>query len=89
VIRSKGRVDGGSDRHGAINQAVKAIAISRGYVLRRPRLGLHPAFIDISIDARTHKESGCWWRAATSEAPGSARSFHIWDDRLPDEHRRL
>src|ERR1044071_5796911 len=51
VIRSKGRVEVQAIGAGAINQAVKAIAISRGYVAPG---GLDivciPSFIDISID---------------------------------------
>lgn len=51
VIRSQGRVEVQAIGAGAINQAVKAIAISRGYVAPG---GLEivcvPSFIDISID---------------------------------------
>src|ERR1700731_3771209 len=51
VIRSQSRVEVQAIGAGAINQAVKAIAISRGYVAPG---GLDivciPSFIDISID---------------------------------------
>src|SRR5947207_4954515 len=51
VIRSKGRVEVQAIGAGAINQAVKAIAISRGYVAPGGlELGCFPAFIVISID---------------------------------------
>src|SRR5438445_412171 len=51
VIRSKGRVEVQAIGAGAINQAVKAIAISRGYVAPGGLdLVCIPAFIDISID---------------------------------------
>src|SRR5258705_5667264 len=51
VIRSKGRVEVQAIGAGAINQAVKAIAISRGYVAPGGlELVCIPAFIDISID---------------------------------------
>src|SRR5439155_20141583 len=50
VIRSKGGVEVQAIGAGAINQAVKAIAISRGYVAPGGRdLGCIPAFVDISI----------------------------------------
>ena len=49
--RSKGRVEVQAIGAGAINQAVKAIAISRGYVAPGGLdLVCIPAFIDISID---------------------------------------
>src|SRR2546422_7351352 len=51
VIRSKGRVEVQAIGAGAINQAIKAIAISRGYVAPGGLdLVCIPAFIDISID---------------------------------------
>src|SRR5438045_5456469 len=51
VIRSKGRVEVQAIGAGAINQAVKAIAISRGDVAPGGLdLVCIPAFIDISID---------------------------------------
>src|SRR2546423_14443475 len=51
VIRSKGRVEGQAIGAGAINQAGKAIAISRGYVApggRRPLF--NPPLLHHSID---------------------------------------
>src|SRR5712664_964429 len=52
VIRSKGRVEVQAIGAGAINQAVKATAISRGYVAPGGLdLVCIPAFIDIAIDA--------------------------------------
>ena len=57
VIRSKGRVEVQAIGAGAINQAVKAIAISRGYVAPGGLdLVCIPAFIDISIDGEPRGE---------------------------------
>src|SRR5258706_12727167 len=56
VIRSKGRVEVQAIGAGGINQAVRAIAISRGYVAPGARdLVCIPAFIDICTagEART------------------------------------
>jgi stage V sporulation protein S len=51
VIRSQHRVEVQAIGAGAINQAVKAIAISRGYVAPGGiDLVCIPSFIDISID---------------------------------------
>jgi stage V sporulation protein S len=51
VIRSQQRVEVQAIGAGAINQAVKAIAISRGYVAPGGiDLVCIPSFIDISID---------------------------------------
>src|SRR5256714_14465218 len=51
VIRSKGRVEVQAIGAGAINQAVKAIAISRGYVAPGGLdLVCLPSFIDLLID---------------------------------------
>ena len=51
VIRSKGKVEIQAIGAGAINQAIKAIAISRGYVAPGGLdLVCTPSFIDISID---------------------------------------
>lgn len=51
VIRSQGRVEVQAIGAGAINQAVKAIAISRGYVAPTGQdLICTPSFIDISIN---------------------------------------
>jgi stage V sporulation protein S len=51
VVRSQSRVEVQSIGAGAINQAVKAIAISRGYVAAGGfDLVCIPSFIDISID---------------------------------------
>ncbi len=51
VIRSAGKVEVQAIGAGAINQAVKAIAISRGYVAPAGiELVCIPSFIDISID---------------------------------------
>jgi stage V sporulation protein S len=51
VIRTQGRVEVQAIGAGAINQAVKAIAISRGYVAPGGiELVCVPSFIDISID---------------------------------------
>ncbi len=51
VIRTQGRVEVQAIGAGAINQAVKAIAISRGYVAPGGLdLVCTPSFIDISIN---------------------------------------
>jgi stage V sporulation protein S len=51
VIRSQQRVEVQAIGAGAINQAIKAIAISRGYVAPGGiELVCIPSFIDISID---------------------------------------
>ncbi len=51
VIRSQSRVEVQAIGAGAINQAIKAIAISRGYVAPGGiDLVCVPSFIDISID---------------------------------------
>ncbi len=51
VVRSQSRVEIQAIGAGAINQAVKAIAISRGYVAAGGiDLVCIPSFIDISID---------------------------------------
>lgn len=51
VVRSQSRVEVQAIGAGAINQAVKAIAISRGYVAAGGiDLVCIPSFIDISID---------------------------------------
>ena len=51
VIRTAGRVEVQAIGAGAINQAIKAIAISRGYVAPGGlELVCIPSFIDISID---------------------------------------
>src|ERR1700752_3872712 len=51
VVRSQTRVEVQAIGAGAINQAVKAIAISRGYVAPGGiELVCVPSFIDISID---------------------------------------
>ena len=42
VIRSQSQVEVHAIGAGAVNHAIKAIAISRGYVARRPRPGVHP-----------------------------------------------
>jgi stage V sporulation protein S len=53
VIRSQQRVEVQAIGAGAINQAVKAIAISRGYVAPGGiDLVCIPSFIDISIDGQ-------------------------------------
>ncbi|HUY97202.1 MAG TPA: stage V sporulation protein S [Verrucomicrobiae bacterium] len=51
VIRTQGKVEVQAIGAGAINQAVKAIAISRGYVAPGGlELVCIPSFIDISIN---------------------------------------
>ena len=51
VVRSQSRVEVQAIGAGAINQAIKAIAISRGYVAPGGLdLVCIPSFIDISID---------------------------------------
>ena len=51
VIRAQSRVEVQAIGAGAINQAIKAIAISRGYVAPGGiELVCIPSFIDISID---------------------------------------
>ena len=51
VLRERGKAEMQAIGAGAINQAVKAIAISRGYVAPGGLdLVCIPAFIDISID---------------------------------------
>jgi stage V sporulation protein S len=51
VIRSAGRVEVQAIGAGAVNQAVKAIAISRGYVAAGGiELCCTPSFVEIQID---------------------------------------
>jgi len=53
VIRSQGRVEVHAIGAAAVNQAIKAVAISRGYV--RPAgldLVCIPSFVDLSLDGR-------------------------------------
>ncbi|BBE30444.1 stage V sporulation protein S [Tepiditoga spiralis] len=51
IIREKGKVEIQSIGAGAVNQAVKAIAIARGYVAPSGiDLVCVPAFSDVSID---------------------------------------
>lgn len=51
IIREKGKVEIQSIGAGAVNQAVKAIAIARGYVAPSGvDLVCIPAFSDVSID---------------------------------------
>jgi stage V sporulation protein S len=53
VIRSQSRVEVHAIGAGAINQAIKAIAISRGYVTPAGlELVCIPSFIDLSIDGQ-------------------------------------
>lgn len=53
VIRTAGRVEVQAIGAGAINQAIKAIAISRGYVAPGGiEIVCIPSFIDISIDGQ-------------------------------------
>ena len=81
VIRSKGRVEVQAIGAGAINQAVKAIAIS-GATSRRAAWtwSASPPSSTSRSTARSAPESGCWWRAdnAHPEARVRARSFNIW-----------
>jgi len=53
VIRSQGRVEVHAIGAAAVNQAVKAIAISRGYVLPAGLdLVCIPAFVDLSLEGQ-------------------------------------
>ena len=53
VIRSQNRVEVDAIGAGAVNQAIKAIAISRGYVLPGGLdLVCIPSFIDLSLDGQ-------------------------------------
>jgi stage V sporulation protein S len=53
VIRSQGRVEVHAIGAGAVNQAIKAIAISRGYVAPSGlNLVCIPSFIDLSLDGQ-------------------------------------
>src|SRR5439155_25032817 len=72
VIRSKGRAEVQAVGAGAINQAVKAIAICRGYVAAGGLdLVCIPAFIDISIDGEGR--SGGRVRVESCRKPGRRR----------------
>jgi stage V sporulation protein S len=51
VIRSEGKVELQAIGAGAVNQAIKAIAIARGYVAPNGiNLVVIPSFVEISID---------------------------------------
>ena len=53
VIRSQGRVEVHAIGAAALNQAIKAIAISRGYVLPGGLdLVCIPSFVDLSLDGQ-------------------------------------
>jgi len=53
VVRSQGRVEVHAIGAAAVNQAVKAIAISRGYVLPGGLdLVCIPSFVDLSLDGQ-------------------------------------
>ncbi len=53
VIRSQSRVEVHAVGAGAVNQAIKAIAISRGYVAPGGlELVFIPSFIDLSLDGQ-------------------------------------
>jgi len=53
VIRSQGRVEVHAIGAGAVNQAIKAIAISRGYVVAAGLdLVCIPSFVDLSFDGQ-------------------------------------
>ncbi len=57
VIRSQGRVEVHAIGAGAVNQAIKAIAISRGYVVPAGLdLVCIPSFIDLSLGG--HERTG-------------------------------
>ncbi len=53
VIRSRGRVEIQAIGPGAINQAIKAVAVARGYL--RPdgiEIGFIPSFFEVTIDGQ-------------------------------------
>jgi stage V sporulation protein S len=53
VIRSQGRVEVHAIGAAAVNQAIKAIAISRGYVVAAGLdLVCIPSFVDLSLDGQ-------------------------------------
>lgn len=53
IIRERGRVDVQAIGAGAVNQAVKAIAIARGYLeLESIEIACIPTFIEVLIDGR-------------------------------------
>ena len=53
VVRSQGRVEVHAIGAAAVNQAIKAIAISRGYVLPGGLdLVCIPSFVDLSLDGQ-------------------------------------
>jgi len=53
VVRSKSRVEVHAIGAGAVNQAIKAIAIARGYVLAAGLdLVCIPSFVDLSLDGQ-------------------------------------
>ena len=53
VIRSRGRVEVHAIGAGAVNQAIKAIAISRGYLAPAGLdLVCIPSFVDLSLDGQ-------------------------------------
>src|SRR6202022_3713369 len=89
VIRSQSRVEVQAIGAGAINQAIKAIAISRGYVAPG---GLDivciPSFIDISITGEAPLGSASLLRDAENP-PGPRAHVPCLDHRLPDERGRL
>lgn len=53
IIRERGRVDVQAIGAGAVNQAVKAIAIARGYLeLENIEIACVPSFSEVLIDGR-------------------------------------
>lgn len=53
IIRERGRVDVQAIGAGAVNQAVKAIAIARGYLeLDNIEIACIPSFIEVLIDGK-------------------------------------
>jgi len=53
IVRERGRVDVQAIGAGAVNQAVKAIAIARGYLeLDSIEIACIPSFIEVHIDGR-------------------------------------
>ena len=64
IIRERGRVDVQAIGAGAVNQAVKAIAIARGYLeLDNIEIACIPSFAEVLIDGMVRNAQPCVWRS--------------------------
>ena len=72
VVRTAGKVEVQGIGAGAVNQAVKAIAIARGYLAPGGiDLVCVPSFVDLTINNEARTASACWSRFARQRAqPG-------------------